>query len=152
MFVNTKSVPLVRPPLLVFTQNTVGCGIPDALHITFRLLPSVISFFVNGTMDEGSEKMKTNIQQQIGGMAQHAKLRPGYFRLLVEKKNVNTINSDGDIFTHCCTNCVVNLAFVAKHSTSCHCYVPNSCNAAGNDRNIVLIQVISEFRGVGICD
>ena len=57
MFVNTKSVPMVRCPLLVFTQNTVGGGIPDTMHITVRLPPSVTSFLVNGRMDGGSEKM-----------------------------------------------------------------------------------------------
>ena len=59
MFVNTKSVPLVRSPLLVFTQNTVGGGKPDTLHITVRLSPSVTSFLVNGRMDGGSEKCQT---------------------------------------------------------------------------------------------
>ena len=59
MSVKTKSAPFVRSPCPVFTQNTVGGGIPDGLHITVRLLPSVISFqfLVNGRMDEGSEKM-----------------------------------------------------------------------------------------------
>ena len=57
MFVNTKSVPLVRSPLLLFTQNTVGGGIPDTLHINVRLSPSVTSFLVNGRMDGSSEKM-----------------------------------------------------------------------------------------------
>ena len=57
MFVNTNSVPLVRSLLLVFTQNTVGGGIPDTMHISVRLPPSVTSFLVNGRMDEDSEKM-----------------------------------------------------------------------------------------------
>ena len=62
-----------------------------------------------------------------------------------------TSDSDRDIQAHCCANCVVNLATVSKHPLSCHCSVPNSCVAAVTDNNIVPIQVITEFRGVGIC-
>ena len=62
-----------------------------------------------------------------------------------------TTDSDRDIQAHCCANCVVNLATVVKHPFSCHGSVPNSCAAAVTDDNIVLIQVKSEFHGVGIC-
>ena len=58
------------------------------------------------------------------------KLRSGHaFSSFKSKNKIFTIKSDGDVFTHCCANCVVNLAFVDKHSSSCHCYVPNSCAA-----------------------
>ena len=62
-----------------------------------------------------------------------------------------TIDSDRDIWAHFCSNNVGNLATVDKHSSSCHCSVPYSCTAAVTDHYIVLIQVISEFHGVGIC-
>ena len=62
-----------------------------------------------------------------------------------------TTDSDRDIQAHCCANCVDNLATVVKHSFSCHGSVPNSFVAAVTDKNIVLIQAISEFHGVGIC-
>ena len=62
-----------------------------------------------------------------------------------------TIDSDRDIQAHCCSNDVGNLATVDKQSSRCHCSVPNSCTAAVTDHNIVLIQVISKFLGVGIC-
>ena len=54
MFLKVKSAPLMRSSLLVFTQNTVGGGIPDASHLTLKLPPSVTTFLVIGRMDEGS--------------------------------------------------------------------------------------------------
>ena len=57
MFLKAKSAPLVRSWLLVFTQNTVGGGTPDASHITLKLPPSVTTFLVIFRMDEGSEKI-----------------------------------------------------------------------------------------------
>ena len=62
-----------------------------------------------------------------------------------------TINSDRNICAHCCSHDVGNLAVVDNHSSGCRCSVPNSCTAAVTDHHIVLIQVISEFHGVGIC-
>ena len=62
-----------------------------------------------------------------------------------------TIDSDRNICAHCCSNDIGNLATVDKQSSSCHCSAPNSCTAAINDHNIVLIQVINDFHGVGIC-
>ena len=61
-----------------------------------------------------------------------------------------TIDSDRNIGAHCCSNDVGNLASVDKLSSSCHCSVPNSCTGAVTDDNVVLIQVISEFHGIGI--
>ena len=57
MLLKAKSAPLVRSSLLVFTQNTVGGGTPDALHITLKLPPSVTTLLVIGRMDEGSDKI-----------------------------------------------------------------------------------------------
>lgn len=56
MFVKTKSVPLVRSPLLVFSQNTLGGGIPDALHTTVKFIPSATIFLVIGRIDEDTKK------------------------------------------------------------------------------------------------
>ena len=66
MFVNTNSVSLVimLPPTLI--QDTIGEGIPEALHNTVRFPPSVIFTFCIGCMDEGTankyNKLLVNVQ------------------------------------------------------------------------------------------
>ena len=55
---------------------------------------------------------------------------------------VITINSDRDIHALCCSNFVASNAFVDKHSSSCHCSVPNSCTACFVHHSIIHIQVI----------
>ena len=73
------------------------------------------------------------------------------FLLVIKESVMLTIDSGRNICAHCCSNDVGNLAAVDNHTRGCHCSVPNSCTAAVTDHNIVLIQVISEFHGAGIC-
>ena len=82
----------------------------------------------------------------------HGRTLPFYGFSVGQESAMLTIDSNRNICAHCCSNNVGNLATVDKHSFSCHCSVPYSCTAAVNNHNIVLIQVISEFHGVGICD
>ena len=60
IFLITNSVPFVRSPLLVLTQNTVGGGIPVAGHDKFKFSPSVITSLEIGVMNEGTERTAKN--------------------------------------------------------------------------------------------
>ena len=59
-----------------------------------------------------------------------------------------TMNSDGDISTHCCADCIVNIAFVDKHSSNYHCLVPNSRTACFVHHCSIHIQLIRMDRRV----
>ena len=62
-----------------------------------------------------------------------------------------TTETDRNICARRCSNDVGNLASVDNVPKKWCCSVPNSCTAAVADDNVVLIEVISELHGVGIC-
>ena len=91
------------------------------------------------------------MQQRVGVPFHKEGHFPNFFSVSQESAML-TIDSDRDSPAHHCTNDVgkLNPASVDMFSSSGHCSVPNSCTAAVTDHDIVLIQVISEFHGVGI--
>ena len=64
---------------------------------------------------------------------------------------MRTTEKDRNICARPCSNDVGNLASVDNIPKRRCCSVPNSCTAAVADDNVVLIEVIGEFHGVGIC-
>ena len=64
---------------------------------------------------------------------------------------MRTAETDSNICARRCSNDVGNLASVDNVPKKWCCSVPNSCTAAVADDNVVLIEVVSEFHGVGIC-
>ena len=64
---------------------------------------------------------------------------------------MRTAETDSNICTRRCSNDVCNLASVDNVPKKWCCSVPNSYTAAVADDNVVLIEVISELHGVGIC-
>ena len=67
------------------------------------------------------------------------------------KGAMRTAETDSNICARRCSNDVGNLASVDNVPKKWCCSVPNSCTAAVADDNVVLIEVVSEFHGVGIC-
>ena len=53
-----------------------------------------------------------------------------------------TINSHKDTHALSCSNFVASNAFVDKHSSSCHCSVPNSCTVCFVHLSSIHIQLI----------
>ena len=64
---------------------------------------------------------------------------------------MRTAETDRDIYARRCSNDVGNLTSVDNVPKKWCCSVPNSYTAAVADDNVVLIEVISELHGVGIC-
>ena len=67
------------------------------------------------------------------------------------KGAMRTAETDSNICARRCSNDVGNLASVDSVPKKWCCSVPNSCTAAVADDNVVLIEVVSELHGVGIC-
>ena len=63
---------------------------------------------------------------------------------------MRTAETDRDIYARRCSNDVGNLTSVDNVPQKWCCSVPNSYTAAFADDNVVLIEVVSEFHGVGI--
>ena len=64
IFVNTNLLLMRRWPSLTLTQDTVGGGIPDALQNSVTFLPSAITSFCIGWMDEGTKGTTSGQKQQ----------------------------------------------------------------------------------------